>query len=159
MAMKKLKLGLVIAVLSGGALACTVNALPPLEVEVGLFDIAGKWMDNYDRPGTAAFLDNLDEMGRQIYGADWRVNEFRGYVVLRSGLGDLGLPDGRHIQYVEKPCNTDALDTEEQGGGGSEANAGDGAVFTDTWSYISDWYFNYYEPTYYGGVGDITVIR
>jgi hypothetical protein len=154
--MKNLKVGLAIAVLSGGALACAVNSLPPVEVEVGLIDIADAWIDDYRDPGHAAFLDNLDTVGRALYGTAWRTNEFRGYVTLKSGLGDIGLPDSRHIQYVEKPCNQDAIDQAPKDGGSSEGIGRSGVYDDTTWGYISNWYSsNYNDGVYYGEVGEI----
>lgn len=147
----------VVAIFVGGsglAWACAQVPMPPLKVGVGLLDIAGAWADGYKYPSNGAFRENLDEIGRSMYGSNWKNNSFKGYVI--SQVSVLG-SSGENIVYVEKPCNEDAADgadrTSSSGGGdGVRIDTGGGGY----WDYVNSWFMS--QPIYtdrYGEIGEI----
>jgi hypothetical protein len=119
----------------GVAMACTVVAMPPWRVEVSSWDLFVAFVSGSSHAARDAFLGNLDEQGRQVFGADaWHNNQYNGYVFAQVGS------DWTQV-YISKPCDHDAtddstsvtyeggIDTGEGGGGGDGGSPLDPTVY------------------------------
>ncbi|MEJ7746018.1 MAG: hypothetical protein WKF61_04545 [Luteimonas sp.] len=150
----KLSVALLLAA-SGVSIACTQLPMPFVGIiDVSVGDMLGAWFDDYINPARAAMLDNLDERGAAVVGADnWRRNGFVGHITYTTPFG------GNNIVYTEKPCNEDAIDgepkTEESGGEGGSGDHSGGTYDGGNWDYVNAWFMSH--PLDFGERGIVTV--
>lgn len=114
----QIKLGLLLMCSTGIALGCALKSLPPFKVDVSLWDIAVAWFQGASNPSSAAFLSNLDEQGQETFGAQaWHSDNYVGYVYPKVAVGGMS---GASQIFINKPCNSKAIDsaTRDSGGGG-----------------------------------------